>query len=228
MSTHSTDHSRRMPADQLPTKNFMGRGRYARDLLTDLIARVNGGNLAHLNVPATLVYRWAALCRRWSPDLQMFVAQSLERTYNVDHFLTQPAALDHHHHTHGLLESAITAAELALNADHRTGSFQPLPNRVDDLQQVCSAVAFLFDLGKAYDARVVKDRARASRQTLAPYTDLSRCWRTSWESLSKRNTLLAEWVYQIARDTADPSAAVRAARALTHQAVKASWALKKG
>ncbi len=224
MSPDSTHHSRRsMPADQLPTRNFMGRGRYARDLLTDLISRVNSGSLAHLNVPAALVYRWAVLCKRWSPDLQMFVAQALERTYNVDHFLTQPAALDHHTHTHGLLEASLTAAELALNAEHAAGSYEPLPGRVDDLQQVCSAVAFLFDLGKVFDSQLSKDKPRAKRAALTPYSDLPRCWRTSWDSLAKRNALLAEWVYQIARETADPSAAVRAARSLTHQAVKASW-----
>ncbi len=226
MNPDSTHHSRRsLPAAQLPTKGFMGRGRYARDLLTDLIGRINSGNLAHLNVPSGLVYRWAVLCSRWSPDLQMFVAQVLERTHNIDHFLTQPAASDHHNHPHGLLEASITAAELALNADHHVSSFEPLPRKVDELQQVCSAVAFLFDIGKVFDARTGKDKPRATRQALAPYADLSRCWRTSWESLAQRNGLLSEWVYQIARETADPSAAVRAARNLTHQAVKAAWCL---
>jgi hypothetical protein len=226
MNPDSTHHSRRsMPAAQLPTKGFMGRGRYARDLLTDLVSRINSGNLAHLKVPSALVYRWAVLCSRWSPDLQMFVAQVLERTSNIDHFLTQPAALDHHHHTHGLLEAAITAAELALNADHDNRSFQPLPRKIDELQQVCSAVAFLFDIGKVFDSNVGKDKPRATRGALLPYSDLSRCWRTSWDALAQRNALLAEWVYQIARETADPSAAVRAARSLTHHAVKAAWAL---
>lgn len=222
----STDRFRRsLPAAQLPTKGFMGRGRYARDLLTDLISRVNAGNLAHLRVPSPLVYRWAVLCSRWSPDLQMFVAQALERTHNLDHFLTQPAASDHHNHPHGLLEASITAAELALDADHDSHAFEPLPRRVDELQQVCSAVAFLFDMGKVYTARTGKDRPRATRPALVPYADLSRCWRTSWDSLAQRNPLLAEWIYQISRETADPSAAVMSARSVTHHAVKAAWCL---
>jgi hypothetical protein len=221
----STNSSRSVvPADQLPTSGFMGRRKYLRrDLLSDVVARMNSGNLAHLQVPTALVYRLACLCKRWAPDLQVFIAQVIEGSGHLDHFLTQPAATDHHAGRHGLLEAAITAAELAMNADHDPRSFQPLPFRVDELQQVCAAAAFLFDIGKVLETRIGPDLPRAEGDDLAPYSDLPRCWRSSWEPLRNRHPVLAAWFDQLGRETSDPIAAVRAGRRLVRNAVSASW-----
>jgi hypothetical protein len=213
-----------LPADQLPTAGFMGRRKYLkRDMLSHMVLRINSGNLAHLHVPTPLVYRLASLCRRWAPDLQVFIAQVLECSGHLDHFLTQPSALDHHTGPHGLLECAITAAEQAMRPGHKAAQWQPLPRRVDELQQVCAAVAFLFDLGKVYDTRVGADMPRAIDGPPSPISDLQRCWRASWELLAHRHPVLAAWCDQLARETPDPIATVYAARSLTRNAVVAAW-----
>ena len=178
-----------MPAELLPVSGFITAPTKSPDdhALQELIMRVNAGSLAYLRVPPSLVYRWAALCGRWSPDLQSFVAQALRHTGNLDNFLIQPAALDHHNGAYGLLESSITAAELTMNPSHRPGSFEPLPPQLDELEQVCSATAFLFDIGKVYDPHPSVDVIRSHEPILAPYSDLSRCWRASWKALAGRN-----------------------------------------
>jgi hypothetical protein len=226
MNTHPTDLSRGvMPAELLPVSGFIEPRKQAVDdhALHDLILRVNGGSLAYLRVPTELVFRWAALCGRWAPDLQTFVAQVLRHTGNLDHFLVQPAALDHHGGMHGLLECSIAAGELAICADHRPGSFEPLPQQVDELVQVCSAAAFLFDIGKVFDPQPNDDRMRRVRPVLTPYKDLARCWRSSWKALYGRNPVLAGWMYHVGRPTGCRAAAVKVARNLTHNAVKAAW-----
>jgi hypothetical protein len=226
MNTHPSDLSRGvMPAELLPVAGFIETRRTALDdhALQDLILRVNGGSLAYLRVPSNLVFRWAALCGRWAPDLQTFVAQVLRHTGNLDHFLVQAAALDHHPGAHGLLESSITAAELAIWPDHAPGSFEPLPQHVDELVQVCSAAAFLFDIGKVFDPHPSDDRIRRVRPVLTPYKDLARCWRSSWKALYGRNPVLAGWMYHVGRGTHCRAPAVKIARHLTHNAVKASW-----
>jgi hypothetical protein len=213
-----------MPAELLPVSGFIeSRTKVDESALQDLILRVNAGSLAYLKVPSGLVLRWAALCGRWAPDLQTFVAQVLRHTGNLDHFLVQPAALDHHSGAHGLLEASLAAAELAINADHDPGSFQPLPFHVDELVQVCSAAAFLFDVGKVFDPQPNDDRLRRFRPVLTPYKDLSRCWRSSWKALYGRNPVLAGWMYHVGRSNHCRADAVNVARSLTHNAVKASW-----
>jgi len=214
-----------MPAELLPVSGFIvPPAKAAEDFpLHDLILRINAGSLSYLRVPSTLVYRWGSLCRRWAPDLQVFVAQALRHTGNLDHFLVQPAAVDHHSGSYGLLETSIAAAELAMDAGHEPNSFRPLPAQVDELQQVCAAAAFLFDLGKVFDPTVADDSPRATRVVLTPYADLSRCWRSSWKALYARNPVIAAWLYHLARAKPSRAAAVRAARSLTHNAVKAAW-----
>jgi hypothetical protein len=214
-----------MPAELLPVSGFIESRKVAADdhALHDLILRVNGGSLAYLKVPASLVFRWAALCGRWAPDLQIFVAQVLRHTGNLDHFLIQPAATDHHYGVHGLLESSLAAAELAICADHEPGSFKPLPAHVEELVQVCSVAAFLFDVGKVFDPQPHDDRLRRMRPVLTPYKDLSRCWRSSWKALYGRNPVLAGWMYHVGRPTGCRASAVKVARHLTHNAVKAAW-----
>jgi hypothetical protein len=220
----SSSRSALLPADQLPISGFMGRRKYLkRDLLADLVGRINSGNLEHLQVPAMLVYRLSCLCKRWAPDLQAFIAHILESSGHLDHFLTQPAALDHHQNKFGLLESSITAAELAINPGHQASSFEPLPFKVDELQQVCSATAFLFDIGKVFQSQLTADTPRELEFSLNPYADLPRCWRASWEPLSQRHPILAAWFDQLARSVPDPIASVRAGRGLVHNAVMASW-----
>jgi hypothetical protein len=226
MNSHPTDLSRGvMPAELLPVSGFIEARKVAAEdhALHDLILRVNGGSLAYLKVPGSLVFRWAALCGRWAPDLQIFVAQVLRHTGNLDHFLVQPAATDHHYGAHGLLESSLAAAELAICAEHHPGSFKPLPQHVDELVQVCSAAAFLFDVGKVFDPQPNDDRLRRVRPVLTPYKDLSRCWRSSWKALYGRNPVLAGWMYHVGRSTSCRAAAVKVARNLTHNAVKAAW-----
>ncbi len=225
MNPHPTDLSRGvMPAELLPVSGFIESSKAGDDNpLHDLILRVNGGSLAYLKVPPSLVYRWAALCGRWAPDLQVFVAQVLRHTGNLDHFLVQPAAVDHHWGQHGLLETSLAAAELAIHADHDPGSFEPLPQRVDELVQVCSAAAFLFDVGKVFDPQPNDDRMRRVRPVLTPYKDLARCWRSSWKALYGRNPVLAGWMFHVGRATHTRAAAVKVARSLTHNAVKAAW-----
>jgi len=226
MNSHPTDLSRGvMPAELLPVSGFIEARKVAADdhALHDLILRVNGGSLAYLKVPASLVFRWAALCGRWAPDLQIFVAQVLRHTGNLDHFLVQPAALDHHRHAHGLLETSITAAELAMSAEHDPARLQPLPLQIDELQQVCSAAAFLFDVAKVFDPSPGDDALRGAEPELTPYGDLSRCWRSSWKALSGRNPVLAAWMYHVGHAATSKSESVEVARRLVHNAVKASW-----
>jgi hypothetical protein len=225
MNSHPTDLSRGvMPAELLPVSGFIETRKPVDDnALHDLILRVNGGSLAYLKVPPALVYRWASLCGRWAPDLQTFVAQVLRHTGNLDHFLIQPAAVDHHYGLHGLFECSLTAAELAINAAHEPGRFEPLPMHVDEIVQVCSAAAFLFDIGKVFDPQANDDRLRGVRPVLTPYKDLSRCWRSSWKALYGRNPVLAGWMYHVGRPTQCRAAAVKVARNLTHNAVKAAW-----
>jgi len=214
-----------MPAELLPISGFIVAPTKAPDdhMLQELIMRVNAGSLSYLRVPPSLVYRWAALCGRWSPDLQTFVAQALRHTGNLDNFLVQPAALDHHNGAYGLLESSITAAELAMNPCHKPGSFEPLPPQLDELEQVCSATAFLFDIGKVYDPQPSVDVLRSHEPILAPYSDLSRCWRASWKALAGRNPVLAAWMYHVGRAAPSRAISVEIARRLTHNAVKAAW-----
>jgi len=225
MNSDSIDRSwRALPALRLPLSGFLEeRGQGVDNLLATLVRRINAGNLAYLGVPADLVYRLACLCSRWSPDLQEFIAQVLERSGNLDHFLTQPAAADHHAGMYGLFEASITAAEFAMNADHDARSRKPLPPIVSELQQVCSATAFLFDLGKVFSEHPGQDLPRSARRQLHPHADLARCWRSSWTTLARRNPILASWLDQVASRRSGATAAVRAARALTHNAVRASW-----
>jgi len=115
VNSHVPDLSRGvMPAELLPVSGFILAPSKVPDdhALQDLILRVNAGSLSYLRVPPSLVYRWAALSGRWSADLQTFVAQSLRHTGNLDNFLVQPAALDHHNGAYGLLESSITEAPI--------------------------------------------------------------------------------------------------------------------
>lgn len=213
-----------MPAQLLPVSGFLVPPPKAQEdhALQELIMRINGGSLAYLRVPTPLVYRWAALCGRWAPDLQVFVAQALRHTGNLDNFLVQPAAVDHHSGHYGLLECSIAAAELALNPRHDPTQLQPLPSEIDELEQVCSVAAFLFDLGKVFDPRPADDTQRCV-EPLTPYSDLSRCWRSSWKALAGRNTVLAAWMYHVGRNTGSKAVAVEIARRLTHNAVKAAW-----
>jgi hypothetical protein len=171
------------------------------------------------------VYRWASLCGRWSPDLRTFVAQAVRHTGNLDNFLVQPAATDHHPGAHGLLEASIAAAELVMNPRHDARNLQPLPPHVDDLEQVCSAAAFLFDIGKVFHPMPSADRERAEARSLPPYSDLSRCWRSSWKVLFNRNPVLASWMHHLGRTAPSKAVAVEIARRLTRNAVKASWSL---
>ena len=130
---------------------------------------------------------------------------------------------DHHTHDHGLLETSILAAEFALNADHQPGKWEALPTRVDDLEQVCATVAFLFDVGKVYAPELSFDRPRMVRSHLAPHTDLPRCWREAWRDLHHRNPVLAAWLHHVARTTPRATTAVRATRRLVRNAVSAAW-----
>ena len=214
-----------MPAELLPVSGFVVAPTKVADdnALQDLIMRINGGSLAYLRVPASLVYRWAGLCGRWAPDLRTFVAQVLRHTGNLDNFLVQAAAVDHHSGPHGLLEASIAAAELVLSPRHDPASLQPLPSEVDDLEQVCSAAAFLFDIGKVFDPLPSEDGLRADDPVLTPYSDLSRCWRSSWKALSGRNPVLAAWMFHVGRDAPSKVISVEIARRLTHNAVKAAW-----
>jgi hypothetical protein len=214
-----------MPAELLPVSGFIVPPKKGQDdhALQELIMRINAGSLSFLRVPSGLVYRWAALCGRWAPDLQTFVAQALRHTGNLDNFLVQPAALDHHSTSYGLLEASISAAELAMNPCHTPGSFEPLPPELDELEQLCSAAAFLFDLGKVFDPMPCDDAPRADDPLLTPYTDLSRCWRSSWKALSGRNPVLAAWMHHVGCDAASQSESVEVARRLVRNAVKASW-----
>jgi hypothetical protein len=227
LSSHVPDLSRGiMPAQLLPVSGFIAQSRVADDhALEELIMRVNAGSLAYLRVPSSVVYRWASLCGRWSPDLRTFVAQVLRHTGNLDNFLVQPAATDHHHGPHGLLEASITAAELVLNPRHEARSMQPLPAEIDDLEQVCSVAAFLFDIGKVFDPMPSEDALRTYGGSLTPYSDLSRCWRSSWKALVNRNPVLAAWMHDLGRAPASKAPAVEVARQLTRNAVKASWRL---
>jgi hypothetical protein len=214
-----------MPAELLPISGFIVPPAKGVDdhALQDLIMRVNAGSLAYLRVPPSLVYRWAALCGRWSTDLQTFIAQALRHTGNLDNFLVQPAAVDHHNGAYGLLEASITAAEVAMNPCHTPGSFEPLPPVLDELEQVCSATAFLFDLGKVFDPHPGDDTERSHEPTLLPYSDLSRCWRSSWKALAGRNPVLAAWMYHVGCAAPSRAMPVEIARSLTHNAVKAAW-----
>src|SRR5438105_8848050 len=175
-----------MPAQLLPVSGFIvGAGRRVPDdpALQELIMRINAGSLAYLRVPAPLVYRWASLCSRWSSDLQTFVAHVLRHTGNLDNFLVQSAAVDHHHGPHGLLEASISAAELVMNPRHDPRTLQPLPSEIDDLEQVCSVAAFLFDIGKVFDPLPSEDALRGLGHGLTPYSDPSRSWRSSWQAV---------------------------------------------
>ena len=227
MNPHVPELSRGvMPAELLPVSGFIvAPGKRVLDdhALQELIMRINAGSLAYLRVPSSLVYRWAGLCGRWSPDLQTFVAQVLRHTGNLDNFLVQAAAIDHHHGPYGLLEASITAAELVLNPRHDARSLQPLPSHVDDIEQVCSAAAFVFDIGKVFDPLPSEDTQRARHTVLRPYSDLSRCWRSSWKALANRNPVIAAWMYHLGRTAPSKAAAVEMARCLTRNAVKASW-----
>jgi len=214
-----------MPAQLLPVSGFVvSSTKLPEDhALQELIMRVNAGSLAYLRVPASLVYRWAGLCRRWSPDIRTFVSQVLRHTGNLDNFLVQPAALDHHHGPHGLLEASITAAELVMSPRHDPRCLQPLPAEVDDIEQVCSAAAFLFDIGKVFDPMPSADTPRADEPSLLPHSDLSRCWRSSWKALVNRNPVVASWMHHLGRATPSNAVAVEMARRLTRNAVKAAW-----
>jgi len=226
VNPHAPDLSRGvMPPELLPVSGFIVSPKKGHDdhALHDLILRVNAGSLAYLCVPSDLVYRWAALCGRWAPDLQTFVAQALRHTGNLDHFLVQPAALDHHTGPHGLLESSIAAAELAMNPCHQPGSFEPLPPLLDELEQLCSVAAFLFDLGKVFDPQPCHDSLRTYEPILTPYADLSRCWRASWKALAGRNPVLAAWMYHVCSDHPSRSESVEIARSLVHNAIRTAW-----
>ena len=228
MNSHAPDLSRGvMPAQLLPISDFIAPPRPHRTTddheLIELIMRINAGSLAYLRVPASLVYRLAGLCRRWSPDLQTFVAQALRHTGHVDNFLVQPAAADHHAAPHGLLEASITAAEFVIDPQHDARTLEPLPSDIDDMEQVCSVAAFLFDLGKVYDAVPGVDLPRSKTATLRPHTDLSRCWRSSWKALAHRNPVIAAWLHHLGRTAPSKAAPVEIARRLTRNAVKAAW-----
>ena len=227
MKSHAPDLSRGvMPAQLLPVADFIPRTRKPTiddHALEELIMRVNAGSLAYLRVPSSLVYRWAGLSNRWCPDLRTFVAQVVRHTGNLDNFLVQPAATDHHHGPHGLLEASIAAAELVMNPNHDARNLQPLPTQLCDLEQVCSAAAFLFDIGKVFDPMPSDDRIRLGSRLLAPYSDLSRCWRSSWKALFNRNPVLASWMHHLGRAIPSPAAPVEVARRLTRNAVQASW-----
>lgn len=214
-----------IPAELLPVSGFIPRRRASEEdnPLHELILRVNAGNLSYLGVPSSLVYRWACLCGRWAPDLQTFIAQVLRHTGNLDHFLVQPAALDHHSGDHGLLETSITAAEFAMSVDHDAKSLQPLPPQVDELHQVCSAMAFLFDIGKVFHPTLRADAPRGERPTLAPFADLSRCWRSDWKALYGRNPVLAGWMHHLGRHDRGRATPVRVTRSLAHNAIRAAW-----
>jgi hypothetical protein len=217
-----------MPAQLLPVSGFIASGGKVADdhALEELIMRVNAGSLAYLRVPSSLVYRWAGLCSRWSPELRTFVAQVLRHTGNLDNFLVQPAATDHHHGPHGLLEASIAAAELVLNPRHDARSLQPLPADIDDVEQVCSVTAFLFDIGKVFDPMPTEDTLRTYGGLLTPYSDLSRCWRSSWKALVNRNPVVAAWMHHLGRRSTSKASAVEVARQLTRNAVKASWRMQ--
>ena len=228
MNSHAPDLYRGvMPAQLLPVSDFIAPPRPHRTSedheLIELIMRINAGSLAYLRVPASLIYRLAGLCRRWSPDLQTFVAQALRHTGNVDNFLVQPAAADHHTGPHGLLETCITAAELVLDPRHDAHTLQPLPDEIDDMEQVCSVAAFLFALGKVSQAVPGGDLPRPVGATLRPHSDLSRCWRSSWKALAHRNPVLAAWLHHLGRAAPSKAAPVEIARRLTRNAVKAAW-----
>jgi len=228
MSSHVPDLSRGvMPAQLLPVSGFIAPARKAGDdhALEELIMRVNAGSLAYLRVPSSLVYRWAGLCSRWSPDLRTFVAQVLRHTGNLDNFLVQAAASDHHQGPHGLLEASLCAAELVLNPRHDARSLQPLPAEIDDLEQVCSAAAFLFDIGKVFHPMPCDDVLRTVGGPLTPFSDLSRCWRSSWKALVNRNPVAAAWMHYLGRTVPSKAPTVEIARQLTRNAVKASWRL---
>jgi hypothetical protein len=229
LNPHVPDLSRGvMPAQLLPLGGFMHAPRAIVDdhALEELIMRVNAGSLAYLRVPSSLVYRWASLCARWSPDLRTFVAQVLRHTGNLDNFLVQPAATDHHRGPHGLLEASLAAAELVMNPGHDARNLQPLPPQIDDVEQVCSAAAFLFDIGKVFHPMPTADGRRAEARMLAPYSDLSRCWRSSWKALANRNPVLAGWMHHVGRAAPSKAAPVEIARCLTRNAVKASWGVR--
>ena len=226
MKSHAPDLSRGvLPAQLLPLCGFIVPPKRGQEdhSLQELVMRVNGGSLAYLQVPPTLCYRWAALCGRWGNDLQTFVAQALRHTGNLDNFLVQPAALDHHAGPFGLLECSITAAELAMNPCHLPGSYEPLPPELDELEQLCSAAAFLFDLGKVFDPIPGEDGRRVARPVLAPYSDLSRCWRSAWKALNGRNPVLAARMHHVGRSAPSRAEAVEIARRLVHNAVRAAW-----
>lgn len=226
MNSHAPDLSRGvMPAELLPVSGFIVPPKRGQDdhALQELIMRINAGSLSYLRVPTPLLYRWAALCGRWTPDLQTFVAQALRHTGNLDNFLVQPAAVDHHAGAYGLLECSIAAAELAMNPCHVPGSFEPLPPAIDELEQVCSVAAFLFDLGKVFDPHPGDDTMRSTAPFITPYSDLSRAWRSSWKALSGRNPVLAAWMYHIGRTAPSRATPVEIARRLVHNAVKTAW-----
>jgi hypothetical protein len=230
VNSHAPDLSRGvMPAELLPISGFIVAPKKGQEdhSLEELIMRINAGSLSYLHVPAPLIYRWAALCGRWAPDLRTFVAQALRHTGNLDAFLVQPAAVDHHSGAYGLLEASIAAAELAMNPCHRPGSFEPLPPLLDELEQLCSVAAFLFDLGKVFDPQPSDDTLRLDDTILTPYTDLSRCWRSSWKALSGRNPVLAAWMHHVGHDGPSKSESVEVARRLVHNAVKTSWRMPR-
>ncbi len=101
---------------------------------------------------------------------------------------------------------------------------EPLPRRIPELQQVCAATAFLFDLGKLYKPQLEADGVRSLETELRPYADLTRCWRPSWEHMARRNPALAGWLYQLACDAPAPIRAVASSRRLVRYAVISSWA----
>lgn len=213
-----------LPAELLPSSGFLSEASpYPSEPLQDLILRVNAGSRSRMGVPSDLVWRWAALAGRLAPELQTFIAQVLRGTGNLDHFLVRPAALDHHAYDHGLLEASILAAELALNADHRPERWDILPREVDDLEQVCATVAFLFDIGKVFEPALGFDRPRLAARTLPPYADLPRCWREAWRDLHHRNPVLAAWLHHVGRASARTTSAVRATQHLVRTAVGAAW-----
>src|SRR5262249_39619631 len=126
----------------------------------------------------------------------------------------------------GLLEASIAAAELVLNPRHDARALQPLPAEIDDLEQVCSAAAFLFDIGKVFDPMPSEDALRTYGGALIPYSDLSRCWRSSWKALPNANPVLAAGSHHRARAPGTKAPAGELARRLPRNAVKASWRLK--
>jgi len=110
-----------------------------------------------------------------------------------------------------------------LDIRHDARLLQPLPAEIDDLEQVCSVAAFLFDIGKVFDPQPNDDRMRRVRPVLTPYKDLSRCWRSSWKALVNRNPVVAAWMHHLGRAPASKASTVEAARQLTRNAVGASW-----